>query len=201
MIGIIDYKRGNIHSVMNALNYLKQEVKLLSSPDEFDSVSRLILPGVGAFGDGMEQLNKLGFTEVIKKKIKSGIPFLGICLGLQLLFESSEENPEVQGLSIFKGKVVKFKGDFKIPHMGWNQVDFSSKNTAITKDVVNNSYFYFVHSYKVEPVDESIILGKTNYFNDFVSAIYKDNVCAIQFHPEKSQDCGLKLLLNWVKSC
>ncbi len=201
MIAVIDYNRGNIASVYNALIHLGYNASIVRDPKELFYASKVILPGVGAFGDGMEQLEKTGFAEVIPDIIKKGFPFLGICLGLQLLFESSEENPEVPGLSIFKGRVEKFKGNLKIPHMGWNQVDFVNQGSNLIKEVKNHNYFYFVHSFMIKDCEKSIILGKTNYYSTFVSAVEKDNVAAFQFHPEKSQETGLKLLKNWVESC
>ncbi len=201
MIAVIDYNRGNIASVYNALIHLGYDASIVRDPKELFNASKVILPGVGAFGDGMEQLKKTGFAEVIPDIIKKGVSFLGICLGLQLLFESSEENPGVQGLSIFKGRVEKFKGNFKIPHMGWNQVDFVNQGSNLIKEVKNHNYFYFVHSFMIKDCEKSIILGETNYYSTFVSAVEKDNVAAFQFHPEKSQETGLKLLKNWVESC
>jgi len=201
MIAVIDYNRGNIASVYNALIYLGYDALIVQNPDKLFNASKVILPGVGAFGDGMQQLEKSGFAEAIPEIIKKGVSFLGICLGLQLLFESSEETPGIQGLSIFKGKVEKFKGDFKIPHMGWNQVNFGNKNSSLTKGIKNNNYFYFVHSFMIKNCEESIISGKTDYYSTFISAVEKDNVSAFQFHPEKSQEAGLKLLKNWVELC
>lgn len=202
MIGIIDYGRGNIRSVFKAFKFLGLEVKILSSKADFSDVSRLVLPGVGSFGDGMNQLNTLDFSDSIKKAVNKGIPFLGICLGLQLLFEESEESPGISGLSLLKGKVEKFQGDFKIPQMGWNTVNFHNLNSsAILENIPQDTFFYFVHSYKVVPQNKETIWGETDYFGKYVSAVQSDNLLAVQFHPEKSQDFGLQLLKNWGCSC
>ena len=200
MIGIIDYGRGNLRSVYKAFCFLGLEVKILKDPSECDKVEKLILPGVGAFGDGMNQLNTLGFTQPILEAVSKGIPFLGICLGLQLMFESSDENPGMRGLSLFKGKVTRFQGDFKIPHMGWNSLNFK-QDTPLVNGQPSNPFFYFVHSYKVEPDNKDIILSETDYYGAFVSSIHSQNITGFQFHPEKSQSNGLKLLKQWSELC
>jgi len=199
-IGIVDYGRGNLRSVFKALQFLGFEALIVNNPDKLKHCEKIILPGVGAFGDGMAQLEKLGFREALIERIEAGVPFLGICLGLQLLFESSEESLGISGLSIFKGRVLRFQGDLKVPHMGWNQVAFA-KDNALTQNIPQNSYFYFVHSYFVKPESKEIIFGKTNYEIEFTSIIRKDNVCAVQFHPEKSQALGLQFLKNWNNAC
>lgn len=201
MIAVIDYRRGNIRSVAKALEFLGFNTRIIQTPEEGMDADRIILPGVGAFQDGMEQLNKLGFTEFIKDRVKMGVPFLGICLGLQLLFESSEESTGIEGLSLLKGKVLRFQGNFKIPHMGWNQMKFRKNDLPVFQNIQDESYFYFVHSYKAHPEDKSIIIGTTDYYSDVTCAVQKENITAFQFHPEKSQDSGLKLLKNWVELC
>ncbi len=203
-IGIVDYGRGNLRSVFKALQFLGFEAVIVKEPAKLESCARIILPGVGAFGDGMTQVEKLGFREVLIQRIRAGVPFLGICLGLQLLFESSEESTGVSGLSVFKGQVPRFQGAIKVPHMGWNQVAFASDKdpkSELTRNIPQNSYFYFVHSYFVKPESKEIVFGKTNYGSEFASAIRKDNVCAVQFHPEKSQSAGLQFLKNWGSAC
>lgn len=200
MIGIIDYGRGNLRSVYKAFCFLGLEVKILKDPSECDKVAKLILPGVGAFGDGMNQLNTLGFTQPILEAVNKGIPFLGICLGMQLMFESSDENPGMRGLSLFKGKVTRFQGDFKIPHMGWNSLNFK-QDIPLVNGQPSNPFFYFVHSYKVEPDNKDIILSETDYYGAFVSSIHSQNITGFQFHPEKSQSNGLKLLKQWSELC
>ena len=203
-IGIVDYGRGNLRSVFKALQFLGFEALIVKEPSKLESCAKIILPGVGAFGDGMAQLEKLGFREVLTQRIQAGVPFLGICLGFQLLFESSEESAGVSGLSVFKGRVPRFQGAVKVPHMGWNQVTFAEekdKQNEFTRNIPQSSYFYFVHSYFVKPESKKIVFGKTNYGVEFASAILKDNVCALQFHPEKSQAVGLQFLKNWGGAC
>jgi glutamine amidotransferase len=197
MIAIIDYGAGNIQSVKNALDYLKVENKITDKAEDIEKADKVIFPGVGAYGDVMKALEEKGLTESVKKAI-SEKPYLGICLGLQVLFEESEESPGVKGLGIFKGKVKKFKSKtLKIPQIGWNSIKIAKKD-EILKGIKDESYFYFVHSYFVEPEDKSIILTKTDYGEEFVSGIVKDNVIGIQFHPERSGEVGLQLLKNFV---
>lgn len=189
MIAIADYGMGNLRSVSKAFEHIGQKVSITNSPEKILDSDALVVPGVGAFGDCINNLNKLGLLDVIKKIIASGRPYLGICLGMQILFDSSEEAPRVQGLGIFSGTVKKFPDSLglKIPHMGWN--------------TVNGSYMYFVHSYYVDPADKSIIAGETDYGITFCSMIQKDNIWATQFHPEKSQRLGLQFLQNFAKLC
>jgi glutamine amidotransferase len=197
MVGIIKYGAGNIYSVACAIKYLGKEFVLIEKPDMIDKVNFLILPGVGSFDSGIENLNKTEISEKIKNKIETGIPFLGICLGLQLLFEKSEEG-EKKGFGILKGRVVKFKNrNLKIPHMGWNRVKIYKKS-RIFDEIDDNSFFYFAHSYYAETNDE-IILGKTKYDVDFPSIILKGNIVGVQFHPEKSGKVGLLFLKNFLE--
>jgi imidazole glycerol-phosphate synthase subunit HisH len=200
MIAIIDYGRGNLRSVHKAFLSLGFQAEIVSQPIQLKGASGIVLPGVGAFGDGMAQLAMRGFPEMIQDRVRVGVPFLGICLGLQLLFEESEEAPGVKGLSILKGKVVRFQGDYKIPQMGWNQVNFK-QSVSVTEGIPGNTYFYFVHSYYVKPEFESLVLGETVYNTVFASAVKKANILGFQFHPEKSQKYGLQLIKNWGKSC
>ena len=192
MISIIDYGAGNLKSVKNALDYFGVENRISDKPEEILKSERLILPGDGSFGFMMNCLQNKKLIGPIKGFIKSGKPFLGICLGLQGLFDSSEESPGIKGLGIFKGKVVKFN-EGKIPQIGWNKI--IPKNKALFK----NEYVYFVNSYYVVPEDKSIIAALTDYNGLFVSAIRFENVTAVQFHPEKSGYPGLKIIQRWLE--
>jgi len=203
MIGIIDYGMGNLGSVSNACAFLKLQARILTRPEEMASCRAVILPGVGAFGDCMEHLTRHGFVPAVKNWIGEGRPFLGICLGLQLLYDGSEESPGVRGLGILPGQVRKFAlpPDWKVPQIGWNSVKQQLTGCPLFKDVPDGSFFYFVHSFYVEQ-KEGLTAGLTNYGIDYASAIWKDNVVAVQFHPEKSQKCGLQMLRNfgdWIE--
>ena len=188
MIAIIDYGAGNANSVKNALDYLGKASVITSNPEKILKADKLIFPGVGAFGDAIKELKKRKLGSAIKKFIASKKPFLGICIGLQVLFEESEESPGVKGLEIFKGKVVKFtKG--KIPQIGWNKI----KSRAI-----GNGYAYFVNSYYAAPEDKKIIESASDYYGKFAAALKKDNVFATQFHLEKSGKFGLEILRKWL---
>lgn len=194
MIVIVDYGMGNLKSVYKAFKKIGIESKISSLPTDIENASAIVLPGVGAFRDCINNLSNLSLTDAIIKSIKKGKPYLGICLGLQILFSESEEFGSSSGLGIFPGRVVRFPDSgLKIPHMGWNSVIFKKKPPIFT-DIQDNSYFYFVHSYFVVPEDSSIIAGMTNYGDDFTSMTWKDNIIATQFHPEKSQQLGLKVL-------
>jgi glutamine amidotransferase len=202
MIAVIDYGMGNLRSVQKALEFVGAKVIVTHDPDLILSADSVVLPGVGAFKDCMANLNKLSLIDPIRKFIDSGKPFLGICLGLQVLFEESEEYGPVPGLGILPGKVVKFidgssdtrKGpQIKIPHMGWNQVKVK-KNAPLFAGVGDSPYFYFVHSYYVVPEDPEIVATVTHYGIEFVSGIQHKNIYAFQFHPEKSQTLGLSIL-------
>ena len=192
MIAIIDYGAGNLKSVKNALDYLNVDSIITNKPEDIIKAYRLILPGDGSFGYMMKNLEKKRLVKPIKNFIKSGKPFLGICLGLQGLFEESEESPKVKGLSIFKGKVVKFRKG-KVPQIGWNKIFFKQNN------IFKEDFMYFVNSYYVFPKDNSIIATFTDYNGNFVSAIKANNVTAMQFHPEKSGKAGIELLKRWLK--
>ena len=202
MIAVIDYGMGNLRSVQKALEFVGAKVIVTHDPDLILSAASVVLPGVGAFKDCMANLNKLSLIDPIRKFIDSGKPFLGICLGLQVLFEESEEYGPVPGLGILPGKVVKFidgssdtrKGpQIKIPHMGWNQIKVK-KNAPLFAGVGNSPYFYFVHSYYVVPEDPEMVATVTHYGIEFVSGIQHKNIYAFQFHPEKSQTLGLSIL-------
>jgi len=202
MIAVIDYGMGNLRSVQKSLEFVGAKVIVTHDPDLILNANSVVLPGVGAFKDCMANLKKLKLVDPIRKFIDGGKPFLGICLGLQVLFEESEEYGPVAGLSILPGKVVKFPGGssetkngrpIKIPHMGWNQIKVK-KNVPLFGGVGDAPYFYFVHSYYVVPEDQNMIATVTNYGVEFVSGIQHKNIYAFQFHPEKSQTLGLSIL-------
>ena len=195
MIALIDYGMGNLGSVEKALQYVGCTTVITSSPQQLAEASGIVLPGVGAFDDCMRGLRERGLVEPLRELIAAGKPYLGICLGLQMLFEQSEEGQE-PGLGIFPGQVVRFDHDLKIPQIGWNQV-WLRREVPHLAGIPPGSWFYFVHSYYVQPEDESIIATVTDYGYEFCSAVYRDNVFACQFHPEKSQIAGLKLLKNF----
>lgn len=199
MIAIIDYGAGNLQSVKKAFDFIGAESVITDNPETIKSCDKILLPGVGSFGDAMESMNNKNLVEVIKAEALSGKPFLGICLGLQLLFEESEESPGVHGLGIFKGKIKKFSTDMglKIPHIGWNSLEIKQKDTLF-KGIPENSYVYFVHSYYLHAENDEEIATITNYGIDFHSAVGKDNIFATQFHPEKSGDVGLQILKNFA---
>ena len=200
MIAIIDYDAGNIKSVEKALKTLGQEVVVTRDPEVILSADKVILPGVGAFGDAMGKLHDYGLVDVIHKVVEKNIPFLGICLGLQLMFESSEETPGVEGLGILKGKIVKIpdNGELKIPHMGWNSLHFQNEGRLFA-NLPQDSYVYFVHSYYLQAEDESIVKATTDYSTCIHASVEKNNVFACQFHPEKSSDVGLTILKNFCE--
>ncbi|MGI6092560.1 MAG: imidazole glycerol phosphate synthase subunit HisH [Veillonellaceae bacterium] len=197
MIAIIDYGMGNLYSVHKAFTMLGAETVITSDASVIENAEKVILPGVGAFGDCMKNLVDYKLVEVIRHIIKRGTPFLGICLGLQLLFESSEEDPEVEGLKIFPGVVRKIEAPgFKIPHMGWNSLKFQA-NSRLFAGMPANSYVYFVHSYHAVPKAPGIITAVANYGGTVTAAVGYGNVQAVQFHPEKSSSVGLKILANF----
>ncbi len=202
MISIVDYGMGNLRSVKKAFESLGFSANLTRGSGEILNSDGLVLPGVGAFGDCMKNLEEYDLSEPIKDFISGGKPFLGICLGLQLLFEGSEESPGVRGLGVLRGRVVRFPVDkrLKVPHMGWNQVDIKP-GLPIARGITNGSWFYFVHSYFPEPEDEGVIAGRTQYGIEFASAVQKENIFACQFHPEKSSATGLRLLENFALMC
>ncbi len=200
MIAIIDYDAGNIKSVEKALQFLGAEAVITRDPEVLLSADKVILPGVGSFGDAMEKLNGYGLTEIIHNIVDKGTPFLGICLGLQLLFESSEETPGVKGLSVLKGSVLRIpdeEGTLKVPHIGWNSLHFE-KETRLFKDIKEGAYVYFVHSYYLKATDEQIVACSTEYGTHIHAAVECGNVYACQFHPEKSSEVGLQILKNFI---
>lgn len=199
MIAIIDYDAGNIKSVEKALQYLGEEAVITRDAGEILMADKVVLPGVGAFGDAMEKLNRYGLVPVIHEVVEKGIPFLGICLGLQLMFESSEEAPGVEGLGLLKGKIVRIpEGDgLKVPHMGWNSLRFP-KEGRLFAGIPENSYVYFVHSYYLQ-AEEDIVTATAEYGVTIHASVEKGNVFACQFHPEKSSHTGLTILKNFVE--
>lgn len=201
MIAIIDYGAGNIQSVYKALKFIGADCKVTSDKDEILNADGAILPGVGSFGDAMDTMTKRGIKDTIIEYTKSGKPFLGICLGLQLLFPESEETPGVNGLDIFKGTITKIPNQnrtLKIPHMGWNNISIKQKN-GIFKDIEGEPYVYFVHSFYLKAQDKDIVAATTQYGVEIDAAVQKGNIIATQFHPEKSGEVGLKMLKNFVE--
>ncbi len=198
MIAIIDYGAGNLRSVVNAIKNLGYQPSITSDPAEVLKAKAVILPGVGAAGSTVNNLRKLGLAEPINKYIYSGRPFLGICIGLQVLFSRTDENGGHECLGTIPGRVKKLPPGLKIPHMGWNQVKQRVQH-PVFKDINDEANFYFVHSYYVEPDDKSLIAGETEYGIAFCSAIARDNLVATQFHPEKSGESGLRIYDNFLK--
>lgn len=196
MIAIIDYGMGNLRSVEKGFLKVGVDAKVVTDPRSVNDAEAIVLPGVGAFRDCMRNLDRMKLIEPILKSVRNGKPYLGICLGLQMLFTESEEFGVYKGLDVLKGKVVRFQVDLKVPHMGWNTVKLLGK-PPIFDDIKDESYFYFVHSYYVAPDDQGIIAGTTDYGITFTSMVRKDNIIATQFHPEKSQETGLKILKNF----
>lgn len=198
MIAIIDYGAGNLHSVKNALDFLGAQSVITGNADEILKADKVILPGVGSFGDALFSLRKNGLDKVVKEVVKNKTPLLGICLGLQMMFEESEESPGVEGLGIFKGKIVKIPHTgLKIPHMGWNNITLT-KDSALLGQKNNSPYVYFVHSYYLTTPQQDIVSAYTEYGKTLAIAVEKDNVFATQFHPEKSGDAGMEILKNFI---
>lgn len=199
MIAIIDYDAGNLKSVEKALVSLGEEVLVSRDSSEILQADKVILPGVGSFGDAMNNLDKFGLVDTIKKVTGNGTPFLGICLGLQLLFKESDETPGAEGLDVLPGKILKIpaKDGFKIPHMGWNSLDVKP-GAKLFKGLEGNPYVYFVHSYYLKAADEGIVAATTEYTTHIHASVESGNVFACQFHPEKSSDVGLKILKNFA---
>ena len=199
MIAIIDYDAGNIKSVEKALQHLGEEVILTRDKEELLAADKVILPGVGSFGDAMENLHRFGLVPVIREIVDRGTPFLGICLGLQLLFERSEESPGVEGLGILKGEILRipYEEGLKIPHMGWNSLHLQN-NGRLFAGIPEQTYVYFVHSYYLKAEDPSIVKATTEYSTLIHASVEQGNVFACQFHPEKSSDPGLQMLRNFA---
>jgi len=201
MIAIIDYGMGNLRSVQKGFERIGAQATVTRDAAAIEGADGVVLPGVGAFGACMDNLRAYALVDTVRRVVERGTPFLGICLGLQLLFEESEEFGPVPGLGLLRGRVVRFRDrddpDFRIPHMGWNQIRARQATPAL-RGIGDGSAVYFVHSYYVEPADPAIIAATTDYDGEFVSAIARDNVFACQFHPEKSQSVGLSILRNFA---
>jgi len=198
LITIIDYGAGNLFSVRKAIEYFDVDVAISDNSEDVLNAEGLVLPGVGAFGWGMKLLEEKRLCEPIREAVDKGVPLLGVCLGLQLLFEESEESPEVSGLGLIRGRVKRLPNDLPLPHIGWNQVKII-KETRIFKGISQDSFFYFVHSYYGEPLDRDSVCGITEYGIEFPSVICKENIFAVQFHPEKSSSEGLKIYKNFLE--
>ena len=200
MIAIIDYDAGNVKSVEKALQFLGQDAVLTRDKEILLKADKVILPGVGAFGNAMNKLRQYGLVEIIHEIVNKGTPFLGICLGLQLMFESSEESPGVEGLGLLKGHIVRIpeKDGLKVPQIGWNDLAFP-KESRLFNGFHGGEYVYFVHSFYLQADDESDVAATTEYGVHIHAAVERDNIFACQFHPEKSADVGLKILENFVK--
>lgn len=198
MIGIIDYGMGNLFSVSKALERLGVDYFISEQKEQLLSADALILPGVGAFPDAMERLNETGLTEMIQRYVESGKPLLGICLGMQLLFEQSKENKLTKGLSILPGEVVRFAGeDYKVPHMGWNRLKFNNSSTILAN--IEEDFVYFVHSYYVKTSARDVVIASCDYDVEVPAVVGRGNVFGMQFHPEKSGKLGMKLLQNFTE--
>lgn len=200
MVAIIDYDAGNIKSVEKALKALGYEAVLTRDRETLLQADHVILPGVGAFGDAMEKLHSYGLVDVIHEIVENKIPFLGICLGLQLMFESSEEAPGVKGLSLLEGEIVRIPetGDLKIPHIGWNSLKYPNPG-RLFQGINEDAYVYFVHSYYLKAQEREIVKATTEYGTLIDASVEKDNVFGCQFHPEKSSDVGMKILQNFLE--
>lgn len=200
MLHIVDYGMGNLRSVQKAFEHLGVSAEITTNPRDLATADKVILPGVGAFRDAIAELKRLDFVSALKDHVASGKPFLGICLGLQLLFDVSYEDGEYEGLGIVAGQVVRFppQPDLKVPHMGWNSLNITQPNCPLFRGVAAGSHVYFVHSYHVVPRDKSVIAATSDHGGPFVAAIARGNLVATQFHPEKSQKVGLQLLKNFA---
>lgn len=199
MIGIVDYGAGNLRSVAKAFDFLGFESRLVGGAGGLAGIDRLVLPGVGAFGEAARQLRRRGLAEPVCAWIEDGRPFLGVCLGLQLLFESSEESPGEPGLGVFSGACWKLR-ERKVPQIGWNTVAARCESDLL-EGIPNGAYFYFVHGYRVGPEDAGLVLAETDYGGAYPSIAGRGRALGVQFHPEKSGELGLRLLANWVRKC
>lgn len=201
MILVVDYGMSNLRSVAKALENLGASVLVSGDPKDLEKADKVVLPGVGAFGDAARELEKRALKEPLKDYVRSGRPFLGVCLGLQLLFQSSDESPKAEGLGILPGRVVRFSDQLslKVPHMGWNQIRVTKTGCQLVEGMPDGSFFYFVHSYYVKPDKADVTLAVCDYGGDFTAMVWRENLYGTQFHPEKSQEAGLKLLANFLR--
>ncbi len=199
MIAVIDYDAGNIRSVEKALHYLGEEPEVTRDKKAILKSDGVILPGVGAFGDAMEKLHSYGLTDTIRRCASEGIPFLGICLGMQLLFEGSEESPGVEGLCLLEGEILRFPEErrLKVPHIGWNSLRYP-RSGRLFQGISQNAYVYFVHSYYLKSANKNVVTAETEYGICFHASVERGNVFGCQFHPEKSSETGLKILKNFI---
>jgi imidazole glycerol-phosphate synthase subunit HisH len=196
-VAIIDYGVGNLRSVEKAFAAVGVDAIVTSDTDTLQETERLVLPGVGAFAACMRELDRHGFIDLIIERVQHGTPLLGVCVGMQMLFEESSEFGHTKGLGLLQGSVSRFSTDLTVPHVGWNQVNQRTSH-PLFEDVAQQSFFYFVHSYFCEPVDENLSIGTTDYGVSFASIVAEKNICGVQFHPEKSQAAGLQLLKNFA---
>lgn len=201
MIGIIDYGMGNLYSISKALERLGHSYEFVSGPEQLNRFQGLILPGVGAFGDAIRNIRELGLDKALQTVAAQGKPILGICLGMQLLFSASEEHGRHEGLGLLAGEAVRFTGSYKIPHMGWNQLQLLQPKHPLLDGVREGDYVYFVHSYHVKVADPSVLLATADYYQPVTAIVAKGSVWGMQFHPEKSGDAGMILLGNFAKRC
>ena len=197
-LAIIDYGVGNLRSVEKA--FAATGCAAIVSGDEkvLRAAERLVLPGVGAFGACMKALSERGFDQLVRERVREGTPLLGVCVGMQLLFETSDEFGATPGLGLFRGRVRRFNDDLVVPHVGWNRVE-QVRSHSLFGQVADRSHFYFVHSYYCEPLDKIVVAGETEYGPTYASVVARDNICGVQFHPEKSQNSGLQLLKNFAR--
>jgi glutamine amidotransferase len=200
VIAIVDYGMGNLRSVEKAFAFLEHDTVVSDDPASIEEASGIVLPGVGSFGDAMRELEDRALLEPIRECLRREKPLLGVCLGYQLMFDYSQESPGIKGLGIFSGGAERFPESVKIPHMGWNNVRIKARH-PILDGIEDGSFYYFVHSYYVRPDESDITLTTTNYGNEFVSGVARDNLVAFQFHPEKSSSAGLRLLHNFASMC
>ncbi len=201
-LGLVDYGSGNLRSVQRAIEHAGGVCRLIHSAEDAEGCAALVVPGVGSFGDCARQLREAGLWEFLREWLAADRPYLGICLGYQLLFDSSEESPGVEGLGALRGQVVHFPrgGELKIPHMGWNQLHLSAPSDRLVQGLGDNPDFYFVHSYYPVPEEKEIVTTTCNYGVEFAASVTRGNLSAVQFHPEKSQDLGLAMLRNFITS-
>lgn len=197
-VAIIDYGVGNLRSVEKAFAATDCDAIVSSDEKNLRTAERLVLPGVGAFGACMKALSERGFDRLVRERVEEGTPLLGVCVGMQLLFEESDEFGATPGLGLLPGRVRRFGDELVVPHVGWNRIDQVCENPMF-EGVANGSFFYFVHSYYCEPADKSVVAGETEYGVRYASVVAKANICGVQFHPEKSQDAGLRLLKNFAR--